>query len=401
MKFIICRFKLVLGLLLVMAPGLMFANTVTVDCTGATPGAFISITAALASLPPAGPNTITVVSNCTEHVLITSFSQLSIAATPGTVTVTADNPSGHVLQITDSTGVSIDGLNFTGGHGVLVNNGRDVLISDGTIQNSSTHGMVTLTSNVDLFNLTIQNNTGSGISSEGGRVTLDGGDIIASNAENGIAMLGGRVNLFGGDGTPANPNNAVRNNGGMGVSLAEGSSGEVLDGNDIQNNGAAGLQAIQTSTVTMSGGTITGNQGVGVHIAKTSHGEFNATTVTGNGASVGLGTIPNAGSGLAGGMEAVANSDIFITGNVKISNNFSTGVFADESSVLSSFGGNTIHHNTGDGYRITTLSVAHFFGIDTVTGNTGERLECDQTSVITGSGAASFASEKCMTSKLK
>src|SRR5260370_24751055 len=183
MKFLARRFKVVLGFLLVMTPGLMFANTVTVDCTGATPGAFLSITAALASLTPAGPNTINVVSNCTEHVLIGNFSQLSIAATPGTVTVTADNPNGHVLQITDSTAVSIDGLNFTGGHGVFVVNSRDILIAHASVQNSSTHRMLTLTSNVDLFNLTIQNNAGNGISSEGGRVTLDGAAIIASNSK--------------------------------------------------------------------------------------------------------------------------------------------------------------------------------------------------------------------------
>jgi hypothetical protein len=70
----------------------------------------------------------------------------------------------------------------------------------------------------------------------------------------------------------------------------------------------------------------------------------------------------------------------------------------DESSVLSSLGGNNIHDNQGNGFLVTTLAVAHFFGADTVTHNTREALECDNTSVVIGKVPSH---EKCANVKLK
>ena len=58
--------KVLLAFLLILLPSsLAFAADAAVDCSGATPGAFTTITAALASLPLAGPNSITVTVTCT------------------------------------------------------------------------------------------------------------------------------------------------------------------------------------------------------------------------------------------------------------------------------------------------------------------------------------------------
>jgi hypothetical protein len=392
-----------LGLLL-LTPGLLFANSATVDCTGATPGAFTSIQAAVSSLPKQGPNDITVLSNCTEHVLISNYNDLSIFATPGSFTVTSDNAARRVINITDSTKIVIDGLSFAGGRGLFVNNSQDVFVGDGNITNSGAQGMVSVNSVVDIFNMAIQHSTRSGIVAQGGSFSVDGNVTVTNNGRAGISMTNGHLTLNGGDGTAANPNNVISNNGFAGVAIADAAEADIFGGNNIDGNGTTGLQVIHTSTVIMSGSvgtsapaaTINNNQGVGVHIGETSHGEFDTLIVSGNGSNLTGGL--ESGSGSAGGMEVVENSDMFIDGAVDVSHNHANGVFVDESSVLSSLGGNTITHNQGNGFLVTTLAVAHFFAADTVNSNTGEPLECDSSSVVVGKAPGH---EKCANVKLK
>src|SRR5258708_4575813 len=101
-----------------------------------------------------------------------------------------------------------------------------------------------------------------------------------------------------------------------------------------------------------------------------------------------------------GGMEVVANSDLFIDGGVNVSNNLNTGIFVNESSVLSSLGGNTINGNFGNAFLMTTLGVSHFYGNDNATGNTLEAFECDTSSVLIDNPDA-FAKARCATVKIK
>jgi len=390
---------------LLLAPGLLFANSATVDCTGATAGAFTKIQDAVNSLPKQGPNDISVLSNCTEHVFILNYNDLSIFATPGSFTLTSDNAQRRVVNITDSTKIVIDGLSFAGGRGIIVNNSHDVFLGDGNITNSGLQGIVSLNSVVDIFNMTIQNSVRSGISAQGGSFSLDGNVTVTGNGRLGIAMLNGHLTLNGGDGTSANPNNVISNNGSAGIAIEDSAEADIFGGNNINGNGTTGILAIHTSTVIMSGfvaagappaATINNNQGVGVHIGETSHGDFDTLTISGNGSNLTGGL--ESGTGSAGGMEVVENSDMFIDGAVEVSHNHATGIFVDESSVLSSLGGNTITANKGNGFLVTTLAVAHFFAADTVTGNTGEPLECDNTSVVVGKVPGH---EKCANVKLK
>jgi hypothetical protein len=377
-------FKLFFGCLLLLVSNLAFAAGATVDCSGATPGAFTTITAALASLPAAGPNNITVTGNCTENVNIISRSQLTISAVPGTANVTAANPNARVLLILSSQQIFVDGVNFSGGRGVLVNNGTDVQLSDGIFQNSSLQGISVINSTFDIFNATVQNALRSGISATGGTLGIDGGVTVANNGRAGVSMITGHLVISGGDGTPGTEN-SISNNGSVGVSIANSAELDIAGDNRILANGTTGLQVIHTSTVIASDSTISGNQGAGVHIGETSHGEFSAMSITNNGATVGSGGGGiESGSGAAGGMEVVENSDMFIDGQVDVSNNLATGIFVSESSVLSSLGGNTINNNTGDGILAEALAVVHFFGADTAAGNTKAPLECDTTSILLG-----------------
>src|SRR5260221_2802839 len=78
-----------------------FADSAIVDCSGATPGAFITIHAALATLPAAGPNIITVSGTCAENVVMFGRTDLTIIGSPS-ATVVPGNPNGRLLVIFSS-----------------------------------------------------------------------------------------------------------------------------------------------------------------------------------------------------------------------------------------------------------------------------------------------------------
>jgi len=372
--------------MLMLSSSLVFANNATVDCSGATAGAFTKIQDALNSFPKAGPNNINVLpSNCSERLQIVGFNDLTIFATPGTVNVTASIPTARVMIIADSVNVFIDGVDFNAGRGILINNSSDIFIGDGSMQTSAGLGMQSLNSVVDIFNFTIQNSVRSGIAAQGGTFSLDGGVTVSNNNRFGISMLNGHLVLGGGDGTAANPDNVISNNGFFGVSAANSSELDAFAGNHITNNGYMGVRVANTSTLEWSaGGTITGNQGVGISVAGTSHADIDTVTISGNGASVaasgGLQTV----FGAAGGIEIVENSDGVLNGAVNVAGNQSTGVLVSESSVLSSLGGDTVNTNIGDGFLVRDLAVVHFFGADTATGNTVAPLQCDTSTVLIG-----------------
>src|SRR5215469_1793887 len=83
MKLRALAFNLLAGTLcLVLLSGAALAAGAVVDCSGATPGAFTTITAALASLTPAGPNSISVVGTCQENVVFLGYSDLTIFGNP-------------------------------------------------------------------------------------------------------------------------------------------------------------------------------------------------------------------------------------------------------------------------------------------------------------------------------
>src|SRR5947209_5310671 len=154
-------FKLLAGILLLM-PAAAFGANATVDCSGATPGAFTSIAAALASLPAAGPNFISVTGTCHESAVIVGRTSLNISGNP-TATITPSNPNGRGIVVFASQQVGIQNLVVDGGRGVAVNDQSDVTFDTVTIQNSASLGMISIDSLVHLFNSTIQNSVRSGI----------------------------------------------------------------------------------------------------------------------------------------------------------------------------------------------------------------------------------------------
>ena len=71
-------------------------------------------------------------------------------------------------------------------------------------------------------------------------------------------------------------------------------------------------------------------------------------------------------------------------------------MLVDQSSSLTSLGGNTISNNTDDGLVLNLLSVVKFNGTDTITGNGKLALECNNGSMVSGD-ISTYKPKKCGT----
>lgn len=376
-------YKLLFGCLLLLISNLAFADGAVVDCSGATPGAFTSIHAALASLPAAGPNSISVTGTCHENVVMFGRTDLTIFGNPS-ATVVPGNANGHLLAISGSQRIGIQNITFDGGRGALINDNSRVDLTSITIQNSLGIGLTSIDSLVHIADSTVKNSTRSGISIGGGTFYVDSdvtGTTVTNNGRIGIAVSTGHLILNGGDGVTPGTENVISNNGSVGVSVANSAEADISSDNRIiGNQGPFGLEVIHTSTVIMSDGTISSNAGVGVHCGETSHCEwFGATKIDSNG---------------KGGIEITDHSDGYLDGGIDVSGNTGAGVLVDLSSLLNSLGGNTINNNTDDGIVLNTMSVLKFAANDTITGNGKLALECNNNSMVSGD-ISTYKPKKC------
>jgi hypothetical protein len=362
---------------------LAFAGNATVDCSGATPGAFTTITAALASLPAAGPNSISVTGTCHENVVMFGRTDLIIFGNP-TATVVPGNPIGHLLAIAGSQRVGIQNITFDGGRGAIVNDNSRVDLTSITIQNSQGIGLTSIDSLVHIADSTVKSSVRSGISIGGGTFYVDSdvtGTTVSNNGRSGISVGTGHLILNGGDGVTPGTENMISNNGGVGVAIVNSAEADISGDNRITGNqGPFGLEVIHTSTLLMSDGKINSNAGMGVHCGETSHCEWSGITqIDGNG---------------KGGLEITDHSDAYIDGGIDISGNTGTGVLVDLSSLFNSLGGNSINNNTDDGIVVNTLSVLKFAANDTITGNGKLALECNNGSLVVGD-VTTYKMKKC------
>lgn len=357
---------------IIMTPFLS-GKTAVVDCSGATPGAFTSINAALFTLPLQGPNSITISGTCTESFAITGFHELLLQGV-GTATIKPGAPNANIMNIFRSQGISVKGpLVFDGGRIIILQN--SVVNFDGvTVQNSFGAGILSSESTVDIANSFIQNNASAGIAMQGGSVTL-GGNVITANAL-GIVARHAHVALNA-SGT-LNPGNTIGSNTGHGIALFDGSQADIQGGDRIDRirilSNGDGLFVTGTSTVTVQSALILSNKGPAVHISQTSHGEFTNVAMIDN---------ASAGSGEIGAMEVSRNSDVFVTQSL-INGSRGDGIFVEDNSVLTSGGSNKMNFNGADGVRLQGMALAHFLGTDTMTGNAKFSLQCDSTSLVEG-----------------
>jgi hypothetical protein len=314
-------------LLVLLSSGLAFATDTTVGCPGGTPGAFTSITAALASLPAAGPNSIAVSGTCTENIVIVGRTDLGIFGNP-TATIVPANPNGRVLSIFDSLRVGVsNNITFNGGRGIAITTTPTTNFDAINVLNSGSIGITSTDSLVHLSNSSITSSARSGISVSGGTFYLDTGVNVSNNGRSGVSAGSAHLVLNGGDGTPGTAN-IISHNGGVGVAIFNTGEADINGDNEITfNGGPFGLEVIHTSTVLMSDGIINSNTGLGVHCGESSHCEFSGVT--------------QINSNTGGGVEITDHSDAYLDGGITISGNTGVGILVDLSSLLNSLGGNT------------------------------------------------------------
>jgi hypothetical protein len=401
-------------LFLSLLPGMGRAANVQVVCPGGGPGVFSSINAALSTLDPHGPNTITVSGTCVENIFILQHERLTIQAALGqTVTINAADPSGIVLQTLESTGILISGLVFQGGStGVFLNQGSNVTIVNCTMQRNSGDGLgMQMASTLVMENSTLQDNQGNGMTvdvasnatmatnpNERIRVRRNGGDGIdvdgsffqvnfgtldvENNAGAAIFQTGGQLLIFGGQGVGGG--NLFQGNG-EGIDIFEAGSAHFFGRNVIRNNGDVGLQVLGSSVLftggilpdgTLNATVVEGHATVGVNVVRL--GEL---TMTGPHQIQNNGTA-TADTTFRGGIRVVRGS-LTLNNGVQVSNNVGPGIRADQNTGTS-VTNITVSNNSEEGVRVGRQSVSGFFQPLAIVGNPVASISCDATSLVFG-----------------
>jgi hypothetical protein len=361
-------------LLLLLSSSLAFAGSATVNCSGVTPGAFTSITQAVASLPIVGPNSVAISGTCTENVAINGYINLTLIGNP-TATIQASDTTFPTLEIDNAQRVGLANLTIKNGQGVTMSMSTGVTLSSVAIQGSGNFGIITVDSLVHMFNSSVTASTRTGIVIDGGSFYLDGNDNVSNNTRLGISASDAHLALNDNFGP-----NIISHNGISGVQIVNTSQSDISGDNEITSNaGQFGLLVQSNSSLIMSNGTVSSNSGTGIICDSHSVCDFGGTHIDGNG---------------AGGVQVLEHSHGSFDGSVDISNNTGIGVQVEQSSSLTS-GGNTIANNTGDGLVLNTLSALKFLSNDTITPSAGNlALNCNNGSMVDGDVSA-YKPKKC------
>jgi len=254
-------FVLFLGFLLF--PAALYAQLI-VDCSGADPNAFPSITAALQQAPLVG-STLLVTGTCSETVNVYGMIGLNLGAPYGeTATVNG------ALAISNSQNVFLYGLHVTNSpvDGITVSDSTAVLLEACTASGNTLNGLrVQNMSDVQVIGTggAFNNNASSGIWANVGSVlwlnNWAGPVDVSNNTLDGIECEQSTCGVLG--------NATFTNNGISGVDLVAGSKMEFAayyGPNLIQGNKSGGVTARERSRISIftPQTTIRGNGPVGV-----------------------------------------------------------------------------------------------------------------------------------------
>lgn len=378
------RVLLLLATALVTASAARAQSYYYVDCSGANPVDFSTISAALAV---AGPNSyILVTGTCNENVSITNFSNLNLGASYGSTATIHGN-----VSITASNSVFLYGLNVTNPAG----DGFDI---------SSSH-------NVTLWTCTGNGNSGSGLSVNTlSDVTVEGPGSFNSNGANGINVgYHSVVNVLNWDG-PLD----ISGNHGQGVVAGDGGLFQTLGNTTIENNintsvavrpNGFGIQLLSAAKIQVANcfGTtqISGNQSGGIDMREHSEAAIWSCGPNGDnivkdngpvGIEVGMGsqlalyTNVIISGHSAAGIDLYAEGQLYMIGPNLISQNGtsgdsrSAGVVVDGNSEAYLRGG-TISTNEGPGILALVNSSVDSVGA-TFSDNTGGIIACDSSSYL-------------------
>jgi hypothetical protein len=385
------------AVILCLQPASARAANATVDCTGATPGAFTSITAALATLDNIGPHTVTVTGPCTESVNIIQRDRLTIQAPVGqTATISPPAPGPTVINIQGSHNIILRRLVLrAGGNGLVVSRSNAQLQGLHLAENIGAGMVVNLGSVVilggalpDQF-VTVSDNEGPGINSDASVLSVNGQLTVENNAGVGLNVVGGRLTVNG-----AQVENVIRNNG-AGVNL-DGTVANFGGQNTIQNNGLTGVQIVAgrvgfNASVVAGVPRVTTIEGhtLGVNVAGAGSVNFGGPNrIRANGG----GDDPDAQ--FRGGVRIGTVSRVQFEAGNEITGNTGHGIFLDFNGALSLTNA-VVSNNTEGGVRVARSSVGNFGAGNTFGGNGGPNISCDATSLIAGPGLAGFGKIDC------
>jgi hypothetical protein len=369
--------------ILALAPSVC-ANVLTVDCSGATPGTFTNIQAAIDSLPvnsSTEPHTIIVTGTCAP-VSIESRQRISIEAPVGqTATIASANPNATLVSIGRSRSIDFRRFVFSGGGiGLFLNQNSEATIEDLTIENTR-RGILMLqnSSLATAGNTHIRNNSSHGIELDEGSVIVLGQATIENNIGNGILL---------GNGSRATISNTTMTGNRSGVIVFQGSAARFAVQNTIQNNSFSGVQVRDGSAVVFDGETILdGNpqNGLGILASKV---EVRGTLKVRNNGST---TFP-----LHNGIGVDAGGTLVLGNAAEISGNTGPGIHVRGNSVvyLSSGFPILIQNNTEEGIRVGRLALVTIFLPVTITNNPAGSITCDKTSLLSGT-IANLTEVKC------
>ena len=370
-----------------------------VDCTGANPSYFPTITAALNS--GIGPGSFILVNGtCTENVVINSVLNLSIGAYYGSTANVVGN-----ISVSDSDSVYFYGLNVSNPSG----DGFDIVSSRGVI-------LDTCTSN---------GNKGHGLNESNlSEVTMSGTGAFDNNGLSAI-LLGNSMFYINSWAGPTD----ISNNVGQGAWITMESSFFSLGNVTISNNAVPinssttqpvfGVTSLGHSVVQLGdcegSNTIQGNQAGGFDIEEGSElSIFNCGTTFQNnvlangpvGISAGFGSqvtidVPATISGhSAEGVELYGNSQLNLEGAVVVSKNGvageprSAGIVVDGNSEAYLRGGQ-LTNNYGPGLLVLVNSSTDFTGT-TFSDNSGGPIHCDSSAwIVTDESAGNSGGSGC------
>lgn len=371
--------SLVLALLLVPMP--LLAANVTVDCSGATPGAFTSINAAMATLDSIGPHTVSVSGTCVENAAISSHDRITLQGSPA---ATIQAPGGVALRVEWSRRVVLRSLTLTGGtRGLWLARHSDAVVESVTIENTGNGLIVDDGSIADLGGpnaatqaVLIRNNN-IGAILDGATVWAYGNVTIENNTGPGVDAEDSRLGFLG---SPAAPN-IISNNGGNGL-FAHGSSNVDFRGvNQVSGNALNGLFAFENSVIDVIGNatqstTVDGNLRSGIVFIFNSSGRVQNAIVTNNGTA----TNP-----LSSGL-TVANSSSAIVNSSTITGSVGPGVIVDSGSMARIFS-TTISGGSAEPIRLVTGGILELQTGNTIAGVGKDVVVCDDSAVLFGGGA--------------
>ena len=383
-------FVLFLGL--VLFPAAVHAQFI-VDCSGANPNAFPSITAALQQAPLVG-SAILVTGTCSETVNVYGMIGLNLGAPYGqTATVygalTISNSQNvflyglHVtnspidgITVNDSTAILLEACTASGNtlNGLRAQNMSDVDIigSGGAFNNDGSSGIWANVSSLVWFNnwagpVDVSNNALDGIECEQSTCGVLGNTTFTNNGISGVDLIGGSKMEFAAYYGP----NLIQGNKSGGVTARERSRISIFTPQTtIRDNGPVGVTAGFGSQVTLADVEITGHTSAGVDLYGNSQAWLS-----------GANQIENNGSGAdstSAGIRVDGNSEAFIRNG-------------------------TVSHNNGPALLALVNSSVDFSGV-TFAGNSGGIITCDNTAVMVSDLAPAIlgpaAEASCKTPRL-